>query len=231
MYISELRPIIPLGTHHTVVSIGAPRAADNTGYVCGDPFEFAARFIYGTGVGSKPFVYPDGIALKLPAGQQVHINLHLFNIGDAVLTGVSGVEVRETTPSAVQHEARVEITGQNTLNIPPGVSTQMGMCTASSAINIVSFQPHMHQLGTHLKYTITPTAGSPLVLYDQSYTFDGQEHVMIDPVYALHAGDQLEIECTYNNTTGATVTFGESSKDEMCLAGMTVYPSNATFCM
>ena len=230
MFVAELKPLIPAGTHHTVVSIGAPRGPDNPGYVCSNPFEFGARYIYGTGVGSVPFVYPEGVGLKLGAGQQVHINLHLYNTGDEVLTGLSGVEVREIEASAVQHEARVEINGPDTLNIPPGVSTQMGTCTALGGANIVSFQPHMHQMGTHLKYTITPTGGSPVVLYDQSYTFDGQAHVMIDPPRALQAGDQLRIECTYNNPTSNTIHFGESSNEEMCLAGMTVYPANAAFC-
>ena len=147
-----------------------------------------------------------------------------------MLSGTSGVEVREIEKSTVQHEARVEITGTNTLNIPPGVSTQTGTCTALSEINVLSFQPHMHQLGTHLTYTVTPAAGSPYMLYDQDYTFDGQEHVMFDPVRTLHSGDQLKIDCTYNNTTGNTVTFGESSNDEMCLAGITLYPYNANFC-
>jgi hypothetical protein len=88
----------------------------------------------------------------------------------------------------------------------------------------------MLPLGTHLTYTVTPVAGAPFTLYDQDYTFDGQEHVMFDPIRTLHRGDALKIECTYNNTTGNVVTFGESTTDEMCLAGMTIYPSNATFC-
>jgi hypothetical protein len=231
MYISELQPTIPAGTHHTVLSIGNPTKPDSTGYVCSDPFEFGGTFIYGTGVGSKPFVYPAGIALYLRAGQQVHINLHLFNTGDSVLTGTSGVEIKEVAAASVQHQARMEISGQNTLNIMPGVSTQTGGCTiAPTEVNIVSFQPHMHQLGTHLKYTVTPAAGTANVIYDRDYAFEGQEHVMVDPPLALHSGDQVRIDCTYNNTTQTTVTFGESSNDEMCLAGMTVYPSTAGFC-
>lgn len=231
MYITELRPMIPIGTHHTVMSIGTVRGPDNAGYECSNPFEFGGRFIYGTGVGSKPFQYPEGVALKLSAGQQVHINLHLFNTGDAVLSGTSGVEVRETEASKVQNQARMELNGPtDTLNIPTGVSTQTGTCTALSEINVVSFQPHMHQLGTHLTYTVTPTVGEAYKLYDQDYTFDGQEHVMFDPIRTLHKGDVLKIECSYNNTTGSAVGFGESTKDEMCFAGMTIYPSTTTFC-
>jgi hypothetical protein len=230
MYITELRPLIPLGTHHTVVSIGAAISPDNPGRVCSNPFEFGGRFIYGTGVGSKPFQFPDGVALKLTAGQQVHLNLHLFNTGDDVLSGTSGVEVRETEASTVQNQARMELAGPDTLNIPTGVSTQTYTCNALAEISVVSFQPHMHQLGTHMTYTVTPTAGAPYKLYDQDYTFDGQEHVMFDPIRVLHQGDQLQIDCTYNNTTGHPVLFGESSTEEMCFAGMTIYPYNTTFC-
>jgi hypothetical protein len=231
MFISELRPTIPTGTHHTVVSIGVPTKPDSAGYMCSDPFEFGGSFIYGTGVGSIPFVYPDGVALHLQAGQQVHVNLHLYNTSDSVLTGTSGIDFKEVPGATVQHQARVELNGQNTLNILPGISTQTGSCTITATeVNVVSFQPHMHQLGTHLKYTVTPSAGSPNVIYDRDYTFDGQEHIMIDPPLALHANDQVRIDCTYNNTTANTVTFGESSNDEMCLAGMTIYPSTARFC-
>src|SRR6185436_12436777 len=135
-----------------------------------------------------------------------------------------------TEKASVQNEARMELDGQDQLSIPTGVSTQSKTCAALNEINVVSFQPHMHQLGTHLRYTVTPTAAAPYLLYDQDYAFDGQEHVMFDPIQVLHKGDQLEIACTYNNTTGHVVTFGESSNDEMCIAGMTIYPAGATYC-
>src|SRR5262245_60789275 len=41
MYIAELRPLIPTGTHHTVVSLGPVRGPDNPGYMCSNPFEQA----------------------------------------------------------------------------------------------------------------------------------------------------------------------------------------------
>lgn len=231
MYISELRPIAPLGTHHTVVTvITSPSAPDNPGYVCSMPFELPGTMIYGSGVGSVPFVYPDGIALRLRAGSQIHINLHLYNTGDTVLTGTSGVEVKETPAASVMHEARFVISGQQTLTIPPGTSTQTGTCTVPTDVAIISYQPHMHTLGTHQTYTVLPASGTPFVLFDGDYTFDGQRHVMIDPIVTLHAGDQVKIDCTYNNTTNSTVTFGEHTSDEMCFGGMSIYPYSASYC-
>jgi hypothetical protein len=40
----------------------------------------------------------------------------------------------------------------------------------------------------------------------------------------LKAGDTVDVECTYNNTTDRTVAFGESSLDEMCFIGLYKFP-------
>ena len=39
----------------------------------------------------------------------------------------------------------------------------------------------------------------------------------------LHAGDTIEVNCTYQNP-GAAVGFGESSDSEMCFTGLYWYP-------
>jgi hypothetical protein len=40
------------------------------------------------------------------------------------------------------------------------------------------------------------------------------------------------VTCSYNNTTGAAVGFGDSSDNEMCFAGMYRYPAanSSLFC-
>jgi hypothetical protein len=40
-------------------------------------------------------------------------------------------------------------------------------------------------------------------------------------------GDTLHVECTHDNTTDAVVNWGESSKAEMCHAGVYRYPAAA----
>ena len=45
------------------------------------------------------------------------------------------------------------------------------------------------------------------------------------------SGDKIKTECTYNNDTGAPITYGESSDTEMCYSLLYRYPKQSTeFC-
>lgn len=232
MFINEFSPVIPPGTHHTVVTVESGSGQPDGTRECSNPFEGGPRQIYGTGAGSVGAKYPDGVAIKIAQGQQVVLNLHLYNVSDSELTGTSAIDVKEVPQSEVVNEAQTELFGKVLgLTVAPGTSTQSASCTIQSNLNVFLVQPHMHQLGVHLKGTLTPAGGGPdIVLFDGAYDFDAQLHEFIDPIQALAPGDQLTVDCTYDNTTGQTVTFGESSGDEMCFLGMAVYPSGQTLC-
>jgi len=77
--------------------------------------------------------------------------------------------------------------------------------------------PHMHQLGTHIKTTVT--AGGV------AREFDHQAFIPFEPIQ-IAAGDTITTECTWNNTTAAPVTYGESSTTEMCYSIMYRYPDD-----
>ena len=89
MYIGAIRPIAPLGTHHTVVDLKDAFGPDNPGSPCGPSF---GKF-YASGVGTQALILPDGVGLVARKGKQVNINLHLFNASDHAISGTSGVEV------------------------------------------------------------------------------------------------------------------------------------------
>lgn len=232
MYINQFVPTIPLGTHHTVVTLDTAGSVPDGTYECSNPFEGGGLMIYGTGVGSPPRVLPPGIAVKIPAGAQIVLNLHLFNTDDTELSGRSTIDVGEMDVADVVHEARVDLFGKITgLIIPTGVQTQSASCTIASELTVFSTSAHMHQLGTHLTATVVPAGGGAAwTLYDEDYDFDLQGYTDEDPFALLHPGDVLTVDCTYNNTTGAPVTFGESSTDEMCFAGLFLYPYDAPLC-
>ncbi len=150
MYISQFRAVIPLGTHHTVLatdSAGGPDGEfDCTANTLGD------GAIFGSGVGTNPIAFPPGVAVKVSKGQQLLLNLHLFNIGDSELTGTSGTEIKTIPADQVEHEAEVVLMGNVfNLHIPPGQSTQTGRCVMNGDVTLFAVNPHMHQLGTHMK--------------------------------------------------------------------------------
>jgi hypothetical protein len=224
MYIKEFQPIAPLGTHHTLLSVNetptgpdgvAPCTAGDNGHTT----------LLGSGVGenysSGPL--PDGVAYKVAKGWQLNLNLHLFNVSDAVLKGKSGTRVRTTSADKVSQFAETILAGPVQLSIPMGKSTSTGKCTIKSDTTVFAVSPHMHQLGVQLKAVANRASGESVTLYDGPYDFYEQRQFSANQL-KLKAGDTISVDCTYLNTTQKTVMFGQSSLDEMCFIGLYRYP-------
>ena len=64
---------------------------------------------YASGVGTGPLVLPEGVGLVAKKGQQIHLNLHLFNAGEQDISGTSGIEVMTLPKEKVVHEAHVNL--------------------------------------------------------------------------------------------------------------------------
>jgi hypothetical protein len=82
----------------------------------------------------------------------------------------------------------------------------------------------MHKLGRRLKSVIR-RGQQEIVLQDVPYDFEQQTFQLVQPTVELRPGDVLTTYCTYDNTTGSTVRFGDSSDDEMCFTDLFYYPA------
>ncbi len=216
VYVGAIRPIAPFGTHHTVVTIAPASGPDDPGSPCGVEF---GQF-YASGVGTEALVLPEGVALVAHAGEQVHLNLHLFNATESAISGTSGIEVMPVDAASVQHQASVSLHGPTGFAIPgDGQPYSFGEAEAVPAgRTIIAIFPHMHQVGSHFKAEIERGGGSQL-LWDDDYQFESQEFQLLPggPV-TTQAGDALRTTCTWTNTTGSTITWGDSSTAEMCFS-------------
>ncbi|MBK9030464.1 MAG: hypothetical protein IPL61_03840 [Myxococcales bacterium] len=215
LYVRAIRPLAPAGTHHTLLGL-----ATGSG---GGPGTSPDGLIYASGVGTDALMMPPGVGLRLEAGKQLTLQLHLYNTGDAPLSGTSGIEVLLTTADQIADLAEIELAGPLGLTIPPGVHTISGTCTATSPQTVFAIFPHMHQLGTHFRAEARTAAGA-VTIHDDRYSFDEQRISPITPL-PLAPGDTITTDCTWDNTTGATVTFGTSSDAEMCFSILFRYPA------
>lgn len=220
MWINAFQPLAPDGTHHTAAISGAPTGPDED-FPCGaQDSGDVDRVLFGSGVGTDAFEFPPGVAILVPAGSQVFLNLHLFNTLDAPMSGRSGMLVRPLAAADVVEEAIFVPAGTEAPEIPPGTSaTAVARCTFAAPATIHDLWPHMHQIGRRMTVDLAGTR-----IFDQPYDFAEQVHW--PSTHAVTTGDVIEATCHWQNAGATTVVGGNSSDQEMCVLGFYVSPAN-----
>jgi hypothetical protein len=227
LWVDGFEATIPVGTHHTLLTMGPPDKPD--GVIPCSVAEIRQQSIFSSGVGTDPLTFPPGVALKIPKGTQLLLNLHLFNTSTEAISGNSGTLVHRVAEEDVKLLAEEQLAGTVLITLAAHTkTTTIGGCLASSDVTIFAVAPHMHRLGVHLKVVGQSSIEGDRVLLDTPYSFDEQSFSIIEPL-KLKKGDNVRVECTHDNTTDKPVIFGESSLSEMCFAGLYRYPADGSY--
>jgi len=224
-YITSIMAQAPLGTHHTVFSFASGNAAGSDGEQDCSAGTLGMVMIYASGVGTSPLDFPADVGVKIAAGTQIHLNLHLYNASDVALAGDSAILVK-AQPTPPPMLAEMVFAGTGNFSIPSNNQpyTKTTSCTVNSPYRLFAVWPHMHQLATHQKVELIHS-GTTTVLHDLAYSFTEQRYYLKSPEVQLQQNDQVRVSCTWVNNTGASVGFGESSNAEMCFTGLYRYPA------
>lgn len=228
MYITNIIAQAPLGTHHTVLSfVGGNAPPGPDGEQDCNVNTLGMVMLYASGVGTSPLQFPDGVGVKISAGQQIHLNLHLFNATDGSLSGDSAILVKaQATPPPML--AEMVFAGNMLFSIPsanpPTPTTIEGGCTVNRPYSLFAVWPHMHQIAHHQRVELI-RGGTTTVLHDLAFDFQEQKYYPQSPEIQVQTGDRIRVKCTYLNDTGRAIRFGDSSNDEMCFAGLYRYPA------
>jgi hypothetical protein len=227
MWVTGFRAVAPTGTHHTVVTIST-NGSQLGDYDCSvGSLDF--QMLYASGVGTDDLMFPTGVAMKVKAGQFLNLNLHLFNATDQAISGTTMIQVKTMAAADVVHEADMMFSGTMQINIPSDGQPHpaVGGCKAPREWNVFTLWPHMHQHATHQKLVITQSGGDSETLLDDAYAFAEQKNYPM-AVKTIAPNTRIETTCTYVNTSGTTLMFGDSSNEEMCFTGMYKYPAGGT---
>lgn len=110
----------------------------------------------------------------------------------------------------------------------PGDDTPVLMnagCSVTTNQHFVALIPIMRSLGVHQTVSMSSAADTtPHAIHDASFS---PTHVVYDSFtsdISAPAGSHVSTACTFVNTTGHRVTFGESSQTEYCFSGIYRYP-------
>ena len=160
---------------------------------------------------------PEGAAKEVPKGKQVLLQAHLVNTTSEPLT--RSVEVSmERSPLKNPEKVGIMLFGAANINLPPQQKTSVeSRCTVSRDVRLYAVLPHMHRLGTRLELDFGADDASQKQAYVRDpFTFDDQYFDKL--TLTIPGGSVVHTHCSFENDTDQTVTFGESSKDEMCFA-------------
>jgi hypothetical protein len=168
-------------------------------------------------------VYPAGVGRSLKGTDGLRILVHLLNPSAQTVTARVTITMRWVAPTAVQSLAVSLFLNNAVLVVPTGVSTQSRTFTVPSDIELMSAVSHMHSRAT--KFSATTNTGT--VIY-QGTNWNEPVPGQFNPNLSITQGTVITWACTYNNTTGTTLTFGESANtNEMCILAGVAYPAQA----
>jgi hypothetical protein len=184
------------------------------GYTCfGGPGNNSFEMLGGWAPGMPPMRVPEGTGLRLKSQNAIVLQLH-YNLSNGIAADQTSLKLEWATSSVKpafffslvndQFQIPPRTTGhQDTLQlVNPFKSTAWGVL------------PHMHTLGTRIRVL----RNDACVIDIPQWQFEWQLNYFFEKPIALTAGDRISLECTWNNPTDQTVTWGEGTADEMCIA-------------
>jgi hypothetical protein len=194
-----------------------------------DEFELnTSRFhwIYGTQLESEDLRLPEGVAVSIEPGTQFIMDSHYINYGEEPITGEVRVNLVTLPESEMVHEADSYFWLNPAIFIPPQSPSATEMaCALPAESSMVTLLTHTHQLGTAVKVFSELPGREPVLIHEEEDWLEPETVIFQDP-YDIREGERISFRCEYDNPTDQMVTFGVSSKDEMCIISGYYYPKS-----
>jgi AhpC/TSA family./Copper type II ascorbate-dependent monooxygenase, C-terminal domain. len=182
----------------------------------------------GWAPGMSPRLLPPGVAVKIPKGAKLVMQVHYHKSGKPEVDQSEVALYLAKEP--IREVLRTFPLGNPIFALKPGVAGQEVKAAMVLPYPVKLYQtlPHMHMLGKTMRVTATLPDGTkrPLISI-RDWDFNWQmAYRYVEPI-RLPKGTRLDLVATYDNTASnpnqpsnppKLVTFGEQTTDEMCFA-------------
>ncbi len=204
-------------THH--VAIFSTLAPEPAGFSeCPSLIKQTWVPLYGGGQGTSGVKLPPGAAFKFPKDKQLLMQLHLVNASSSPVTERTTADLfYSPADPATLLPAGIFALGNMSFQLPVGATNYpvVSKCAAPKALDVFALFPHMHRLGKSISLEYGTAEASATKVYGvDSWSFGDQPMTLQN--LKVNKGDFLRATCTYDNTDGTMVTYGESTFNEMC---------------
>lgn len=173
-------------------------------------------FFAGAATPNSDYRFPDGVALRVPAGAGLDLNSHYVNRTNAAITGEVYANLHTMPAAQVEHEAQTLNMGNQSIVLPPRTRTTLTKTFINNDATLYVFMltSHMHQTGEKFVIRISGGARDGEIVYT-NLDWAHPDMTSYPQPLAVHRGEGLTSEITWNNTTDRTIRFGLTSQDEM----------------
>jgi len=239
--VHQLHNVLSTGSHHMIVYKDDKDTVEQPVPTHCQPFTGALN---ATGMVAPmmitqrvddPLTLPDGVAYTLKAGQMIRIEMHYVNSGDAPIDVKGTTDFYAADPATIHDEANILFIGTPDIHLPPNsMMTVNQFFTPSRAMlnldnaKFFAITGHTHKLGVDMNVNLAATKGGTKTPIYAPQPFQWSEPItaVFQPnEFQIPPGGGFDFKCTYDNTTSATVAFGEKTTDEMCFFWAYYYPS------
>lgn len=214
--------VFALGTASAVQTARVRDAADpGAGWACPAAPDVAGALLLDVWVpGRGATEYPPGTGLALDARAllvQVHVR-------GGVEPAETGLRIALRTSASVNHVLRPIPIALDDFALSPdeGIATRGGHVTLDEDLVVWGIEPHMHGRGRRLSADLR---GRCLGRANE-WELDRQEVAFFVAPRELHAGDVIDLECTWDvRSAERIVVSGEHADDEMCTMFLLASPA------
>ncbi len=221
--VAECRPGNVSVVHHIICFIRPPQGLNRENR---DARGFG--FLAGFAPGTRPFVYPDGMAKKIPAGSKLVFQMHYTPNGsvqqDRSMIGLKFVE----DPSTVKYQVATTNAINTFFEIPPGADNHPVHATRKLRRDtiVLSYFPHMHLRGKSMRYEAWYADGTKEVLLDvPRYDFNWQNHFILSQPKLMPKGSKIHVQAHFDNSEenpanpdpNSPVRWGDQTWEEMMI--------------
>jgi hypothetical protein len=212
------------------------------GYTCfgGPGGSGTPQFLAGWVPGSDASIFPKGTGIKVTPNSKIVLQIH-YNTSNAP-AAPDATTISMMFEDKVEKEAAIvpfldpQWSQAGTMDIPARMQHVDHSFTADPSLFIAFAAPgvvppnqpysvygsllHMHTRGYHTSLNVThqdPAAGSECMLNIDAWNFHWQRSYTFAKPKTFRPGDQLTIDCKWNNDQDHDLNWGEGTQDEMCI--------------
>jgi hypothetical protein len=162
--------------------------------------------------------------------------MHFVNPTNAPIEVEATATLHAMADADFRYEADFLFIGNPDIELPsqPGIQrlgpTYFPVPNSLEGANVFAITGHTHKLGVDVEVALTTSPEDEGTMVYQPIGFDWAEPETTrhEPPFVIPDEGGFRFSCEWINETGQTVTFGESTTDEMCFFWAYYYPSQGS---